>query len=116
MRLILNTDLSRPVHSLRYTEENASETLNKKVYNHYKFSFMLLKNFFRKMCIFRASISYAKQNQNTKEAHITLSLTPRYNHSCPWLPLARGGPHRFTEIGQIFHKEKTFQVTKLHPR
>ena len=30
----------------RYTEENASETLNKKVYNHYKFSFMLLKSLF----------------------------------------------------------------------
>ena len=30
----------------RYTEENASETLNKKGYNHYKFSFMLLKNLF----------------------------------------------------------------------
>ena len=115
MRLILNTDLSCPVHSLRYTEENASETLNKKVYNHYKFSFMLLKNFFRKMCIFRASISYAKQNQNTKEAHITLSLHGIITAvlGCHW-PGAE--QHRFTEIRQIFHKEKTFQFAKLHPR
>ena len=30
--------------SLRYTDENTSETLNKKGYNHYKFSFMLFKN------------------------------------------------------------------------
>ena len=29
-----------------YTDENASETLNKKGYNHYKFSFMLLKSLF----------------------------------------------------------------------
>ena len=93
----------------RYTEENASETLNKKGYNHYKFSFMLLKN------LSGLYQSYAKQNQNSKEAHITLSLHGLITAvvGCHW-PGAE--PHRFTETGQISHKEKTFQVAKLHPR
>ena len=110
MLLILHTVLSCPVHFLRYSDENASETLNKKGYNHYKFSFMLLKSLFRKMCIFQASIFYAKQNQSSEEEH---TLTLRYNHSCPWLRLARC---ESTPVSTVLRKSVRFFMKKKHSK
>ena len=105
MRLILDTDLSCPVHSLRYADENASETLNKKGYNHYKFSFMLYtqKFFLGKRELGFYFLCKTKPKQQGSSTHHT--LTPLYNQSCPWLPLARRGS---TPVSTILRKSVTF--------
>ena len=112
MRLILNTDLSCPVQSLRYTDENASETLNKKGCNHYKFSFMLLKNLFLEDVYF-SDFYFLCKTKPKRQGSTHHTLTPRYNHSCPWLLLARRGS---TPVSTVLRKSVRFFIKKKHSK